>query len=93
MGRTRVVGTMSIVIAPLPELWFDPNAVDDSMVVECWISHGPRCADAAFDPAPGDVVALDDGDGEVLRGEVLARSGDRLTVRLDLGGSGAAIAV
>ena len=84
---------MTLVETSPPDLWFDPNAVDDSLVVECWISHGPRASDAGFDPSPGDRVTLDDGDGEPLRGSVLSRAGDRLTVRLDLGNSDAVVAV
>ena len=35
------------------DLEYDPNEVGGDMVVECWISHGPRAGDAAFDPQPG----------------------------------------
>jgi hypothetical protein len=84
---------MTLVETSSPDLWFDPNAVDDTLVVECWISHGPRAGDSGFDPSPGDWVTLDDGDGEPLRGSVLSRAGDRLTVRLELGNSDSAVAV
>ena len=93
MGRTAATGTMIVVEVSLPDLWFDPNAVGDDMVVECWISHGPRATDPGFDPGPGDSVMLDDGDGEPLRAHVLARTGDRVTVRIQMGTTDAAAAI
>ena len=43
LGRSDSAGTMSNVAdLSLDDLWFDPNSVGADMVVECWISHGPR---------------------------------------------------
>ncbi len=44
------------------DLWFDPNQVGGDLVVECWISHGPRADDQGFDPQPGDTVFIGDDD-------------------------------
>lgn len=93
MGGAGGIGTMTVVHAFRPDLWFDPNMVDDTLVVECWISHGPRATDPGFDPGPGDSVMLDDGDGEPLRAHVLARTGDRVTVRIQMGTTDAAAAI
>ena len=82
-----------LVDASLPDLWFDPNAVGDDMVVDCWISNGPRAEDAGFDPSPGDWLVLDDGDDAPVRAYVIARSGDRVSVRVDLAGGSSALAV
>jgi hypothetical protein len=84
---------MIVVEVSLPDLWFDPNAVGDDMVVECWISNGPRADDTSFDPAPGDWLVLDDGDEAPVRARVVARSGDRVSVRVDLAGDSSALAV
>lgn len=69
---------------PAYDLWFDPNAVDGELVVECWISHGPRAADASFDPQPGDSVLAGDDEEEPSRGIVLRRDGNRVWVQLDI---------
>lgn len=73
-------------------LWFDPNSVAGDMVAECWISHGPRADDADFDPAPGDWLAVGDGDEAPLRARVIKRQGDRVSVQIELSNSGAAVA-
>lgn len=74
------------------DLWFDANAVDGEMVVDCWISHGPRAVDERFDPRPGDLLTIGDGEEPPIPGRVLARDGDRVTVRVDLGTQGTAVA-
>ena len=36
------------------DLRYDPNEVGGDLVVECWISHGPRVHDASFGPQADD---------------------------------------
>jgi hypothetical protein len=58
------------------DLWYDATTVGSDLVVECWISHGPRAGDPAFDPRPGDRVTVGD-DGEApLRAQVVRREGE-----------------
>jgi hypothetical protein len=64
------------------DLWFDPNEVGGDFVVECWISHGPRVEDAAFDPYPDAEVSVSDEEDEPLRARVVRRDGDRVWVQL-----------
>jgi len=61
-------------------------------VAECWISHGPRAGDADFDPTPGDWLTVGDGDEPPLRAQVIKRRGDRVSVRIELDSSSAAVA-
>ena len=66
------------------DLWYDPNTVDGDLVVECWISHGPRAKDGTFDPQPGDEVLVGDDEEPVIAATVLRRNGNRVAVKLDL---------
>ena len=66
------------------DLWFDPNEVGGDLVVECWISHGPRAEDAAFDPHPGDEISVSDEEDAPLRARVVQRDGDRVWVQLQV---------
>ncbi len=92
MGRQDVTGTMRDVADELYDLWFDPNSVGGDMVVECWISHGPRADDATFNPRPGDWLAVGDGEETRLRARVVKRHGDRVSVQLQLSDSSTAVA-
>lgn len=83
---------MSGVAIELYDLWFDPNSVGGDMVVECWISHGPRADDRDFAPAPGDWLMVGDGDEAPLRARVIKRQGDRVSVQIQLGAESAAVA-
>ncbi len=83
---------MSDVATKPYDLWFDPNSVGGDMVVECWISHGPRADDAAFDPAPGDWLTVGDDDDVPLRARVVGRQGDRVSVQIQLSADSAAVA-
>lgn len=66
------------------DLWYDPNSVGGDMVVECWVSHGPRKDDTAFDPQPGDNVLAGDDEERPLKARVVRRDGDRVWVQLEL---------
>ena len=83
---------MSGVAIELYDLWFDPNSVGGDMVVECWISHGPRAGDPDFVPTPGDWLMVGDGDEPPLRARVIKRQGDRLSVQIQLDAESAAVA-
>jgi hypothetical protein len=71
-------------VAAEHDLHFDPNEVGSNLVVECWISQGPRAGDASFDPQPGDHVTVGDGEGEPLRGRLVRREGDRVWVQVEV---------
>lgn len=77
---------------PAFDLWFDPNTVGADLVVETWISHGPRRDDPGFDPKPGDGVLVGDDDDEPLAARVIGRDADRVTVRVELPSSANAVA-
>lgn len=66
------------------DLWYDATTVGADLVVETWISHGPRAADPRFDPRVGDWVQVGDDDGDPLAGRVIRRDGDRVSVQVDL---------
>ena len=83
---------MSNVANESYDLWFDPNSVGGDMVVECWISHGPRADDSTFDPSPGDRLTVGDGDEAPLRARVVKRDGDRVSVQIELSADSAAVA-
>jgi hypothetical protein len=68
------------------DLWYDATTVGADLVVECWISHGPRAEDPTFDPRLGDQVTVGDDEEAPLRGRVVRRDGDRLAVQVRLGG-------
>jgi hypothetical protein len=67
------------------DLWYDATSVGADLVVETWISHGPRHADPAFDPQPGDWVLVGDDEEPPVRSRVVRRVGNRVWVQLDLG--------
>jgi hypothetical protein len=74
------------------DLWFDPNAVGADLVVECWISHGPRAEDPSFDPQPGDwLLAGDEGESPV-KARVTRREGNRVWLQLGVPSVGNAVA-
>ena len=83
---------MNGVAAEFYDLWFDPNSVGGDMVVECWISHGPRANDPDFAPVPGDWLMVGDGDEPPLRARVIKRQRDRVSVQIHLGAEGVAVA-
>lgn len=83
---------MGIVAAGTYDLWYDATTVGADLVVECWISHGPRAADATFDPQPGDQVLVGDDDEPPLRARVLRRNGDRVAVQVQVGATSDAVA-
>ena len=64
------------------DLFFDPNEVDGALVVECWISHGPRAADRTFAPHVGDVVRVSDREEPAEKARVLRRDGNRVWVQI-----------
>lgn len=74
------------------DLWYDATSVGSDLVVECWITHGPRVADPTFDPQPGDQVLVGDDEEPPLRGRVVRRDGDRVTVEVLLAQSSHAVA-
>ena len=51
------------------DLHYDPNDVGGDLVVERWISPGPRAEDPGFDPQPSDLVTLGDDEEPPSRGE------------------------
>ena len=67
------------------DLWYDATSVGADLVVETWISHGPRALDSAFDPQPGDWVCVGDDEEPPCRGRVTRRDANRVWVQLDLG--------
>lgn len=66
------------------DLSFDPNDVGNDLVVECWISQGPRAGDAGFDPQPGDRLLVGDDEGDPLKARVTRREGNRVWVQVEL---------
>jgi hypothetical protein len=62
------------------DLWYDATCVGADLIVECWISHGPRADDPTFDPQPGDQVSVGDDEEAPLRSRVVRRQGDRVAV-------------
>lgn len=69
---------------PARDLWFDPNGVDADLMVECWLSHGPRADDESFDPQPGDVVIVGDDEEDPSRARVTSRDTDRVWLQIEL---------
>ena len=76
---------MTIVSTASYDLWYDATSVGADLVVETWISHGPRANDTSFDPQPGDWLFVGDDDEPPYRARVTRRDGDRVSVQLDLG--------
>jgi hypothetical protein len=67
---------------PEPDLLFDPDLLDDHLVVRCRISRGPRRDDATFAPRAGDRVLVDDGEAHPIPAVVVRRRGDVVLVRI-----------
>ena len=67
------------------DLWYDATSVGADLVVETWISHGPRASDATFDPRPGDWLLVGDDEEPPCRARVIRRDGNRVWTQLDLG--------
>ncbi len=65
------------------DLWYDATGVGADLVVETWISHGPRANDPTFDPHPGDSVTVGD-DEPPLDATVVRRQGDRVWIQVAL---------
>ena len=61
------------------------------MVVECWISHGPRADEVAFDPQPGDWLVAGDHEAAPRQARVVRREADRVWVELNLPGGAQAV--
>jgi hypothetical protein len=74
------------------DLRYDPNEVGGDLVVECWISQGPRAEDPGFDPQPADIVTLGDEEEPALRGRVVRRDGNRVWVQIELPSDAHAVA-
>jgi len=74
------------------DLRYDPNEVGSDLVVECWISHGPRADDDSFDPQAADILTVGDDEEPPLRARVLRRDGNRVWVQLDLAAARHAVA-
>lgn len=66
------------------DLWYDATAVGADLVVDCWISHGPRAGDSTFDPQIGDQVLVGDDEEAPLTARVVRREGDRVAVQVVL---------
>lgn len=66
------------------DLRYDANGVGADLVVETWISHGPRANETTFDPQPGDWLAIGDDEEPPVRSRVVRRDGNRVWVQLDL---------
>jgi hypothetical protein len=66
------------------DLCCDATAVGADLVVECWISHGPRAEDSTFDPPIGDQILVGDDDEAPLSARVVRREHDRVAVQVVL---------
>ena len=75
---------MDEVTASSYDLWYDATSVGADLVVETWISQGPRASDPLFDPQPGDWVMVGDDEEPPYRACVTRRSGNRVWAQLDL---------
>ena len=80
------------VTASTYDLWYDATGVGPDLVVECWISHGPRADDPTFDPQPGDRVSVGDDEEAPLSARVVRRRGDRVAVQVQIAGTSHAVA-
>lgn len=67
------------------DLWYDATGVGADLVVETWISHGPRADDPSFDPQPGQWLLVGDDDEPPCRARVTRRDANRVWVQLELG--------
>lgn len=75
---------MTAVEQPGYDLWYDANTVGADLVVETWISHGPRAHDTSFDPQPGDWVLLGDDEEAPLQARVVRREANRVWAQIAL---------
>ena len=66
------------------DLWYDATTVGADLVVETWISHGPRSDDPTFNPQPGDIVLVGDDEEPSLQGRVIRRDQNRVWVQVNL---------
>ena len=66
------------------DLRYDANSVGGDLVVETWISHGPRADDPSFDPQPGDWLLIGDDEEQPVRSRVVRCDRNRVWVQLDL---------
>ena len=66
------------------DLWYDATSVGADLVVETWISQGPRASDQGFDPQPGDWVSVGDDEEPLYRARVTRREGNRVWAQLAL---------
>ena len=89
MAWSGRIGSIVAVSDDPYDLWYDANTVGGDLVVECWISHGPRADDDQFDPQPGDWVRVGDDEELPLRARVIRRDGNRVwtQIQLDVGGA------
>ena len=67
------------------DLWYDATSVGADLVVETWISHGPRASDPTFDPQPGDWVLVGDDEEPPYRARVTRRDGNHVWTQVELG--------
>jgi hypothetical protein len=87
-----VIPTMVSVGSSTYDLWYDATSVGSDLVVECWISHGPRATDETFDPQPGDQVQVGDDEEPPLLARVVRRKGDRVAVQVQVADASHAVA-
>lgn len=66
------------------DLRYDPNSVGADLVVETWISHGPRATNGSFDPEVGESVVAGDDEEPDINAVVVQRDGNRVWIRLSL---------
>ncbi len=74
------------------DLFYDASSVGADLVVETWISHGPRANDATFDPQPGDWVTVGDDEEPDIRARVIRRCADRVWTLIELATTSEAVA-
>ncbi len=67
------------------DLWYDATSVGADLVVETWISHGPRADDPTFDPHPGDWLLVGDDDEPPCRARVIRRDRNQVWTQLEIG--------
>lgn len=75
---------MTIVAGAEYDLIYDPNEIGADLVVECWISQGPRAGDSDFDPQPGDWVLVGDDELPPRRARVTRRDDNRIWIQIEL---------
>jgi hypothetical protein len=67
------------------DLWHDATGVGADLVVETWISHGPRATDSTFSPQLGDRLLVGDDEEPPCKARVIRRDGNRVWIQLELG--------